>query len=321
MGDALNILLAAVAWLACTAIFYRCAMRVGEYSIGKFLDHSSQSISFFHRGSVARRSVVVVKGTSIIISSIAVVAGAAWWAIENRPADRDPDTLCAPALETGHTIVLVDKTDRWTELEADRLEAHIWWLASTRVKVEERLSIFVFDDRFERGTKPVFSVCKPPSAKDVNNIIESKQIYEKLYRRQFVEPLRSVLADVKQASTAPCSPIAEVLVDILTRREIVDAHGSTQVMIISDMAENSTLYSVYARTTCFTPRTSKAHDDTTKIDKFLRDNKTKINPDRTSFIVYQTALPSPPQGLSEMIRERWKEFFRILGVVPEWNYF
>src|SRR5882757_6592790 len=89
------------------------------------------------------------KATLLLLASASIVGGAIWISQTNKEPIRDAQSLCVPALENGQTIVLIDKTDLWNSAQADRLESHIWWLVSQKMKPEERLSIFAFTDQLQ----------------------------------------------------------------------------------------------------------------------------------------------------------------------------
>ena len=82
-------------------------------------------------------------------------------------------------------------------------------------------------------------------------------------RRKFEEvfeaPLRKVMDEAKKPEEGNCSPIAEVIVEVLTRAEVKHLSGPTRLVFFSDMAQNSPIYSAFTRTKCFANNSQKDH--------------------------------------------------------------
>lgn len=260
------------------------------------------------------------KGLAIILAAVSMVGGAAWLAVRNPEPIREKTSLCAP-VENGHTIVLVDKTDLWNDAQADRLEDHIWWLVSEKMRTEERLSIFAFSDQVVPGLRPLFSFCKPPSGDSADDITKSRAYYNRQYKREFIEPLRSVLKNVKRPEEKECAPIMETLLDILTRREVFEHHGPNRIVIISDLAQNSSMYSVYLSTKCIPGRDPNVdhRQDTSKIVAYILDRADRINKRDLSAIMFQIVPKDDPSYIAKDVKYRWNAFFKYFGVVPDWQ--
>jgi len=254
-----------------------------------------------------------------VLTAIAVIGGAGWLKYKNLEPERDPDSLCS-ASENGQTIILVDKTDLWSDAQANRLEDHIWWLIAHVMRQEERLHIFTFNDVFQPGFPPTFSFCKPPSGDAANNITQSKAYYNREYKKQFVQPLKSVLENIKKAEEKDCSPIVEVLFDILTRSEIMNHGGPTRIVMISDLAQNSSLYSFYQTTKCRRrPAGVDPRYDTKDIERFIRDRAYAFKDRQISVIVFQVFPQKNPPYISQAVKEKWPDFFQFFGIVPDWQ--
>lgn len=261
-----------------------------------------------------------IKGTAFLLGAAAVVGVAVWLTYENRQPNRDEVSLCAASVENGHTIVFIDKTDPWNDAQADRLEEHIWWLVSDKMQTEERLSIFTIDGTIELGFRPLFSFCKPPSGEAANDITRSKDYYNRQYKKEFIEPLQKVLNNVKKAQEQDCSPIMEALLDVLTRREIKDHRGSTRVVLISDLVQNSALYSFYLNAKCL-KRTTNVDQrwDTSRIVAYIKARESEINTKGMSAIIIQIFPEKNPPNLADWTKRTWTEFFRYISVPVEWE--
>lgn len=259
-------------------------------------------------------------GSSLLATSVTIVGGALWLAVENREPIRDNDSMCALSVEYGQTVVFVDKTDPWNDAQANRLEQQIWWLVSDKMKTEERLSIFTINGQVEPGFPSLFSFCKPPSGETANGITRSRDYYFRQYKRQFADPLQEVLDKLKTAQDQDCSPIMETVFEVLTRREIRDHPGPTRIVLISDLAENSSLYSFYLNNKCFKrPPNSDPRWNTGRIEKFIKDRVGEINTQNMSAVVIQVFPEQSPPQLADWTKYTWTQFFRYINVPVEWE--
>ena len=261
-----------------------------------------------------------IVGSLLLGASLSIAGSAIWVTLKNQEPPRDEQSLCSSTVENGQTIVIVDKTDPWNDSQADRLEQQIWWLVSVKMHVEERLTIFAFSDQLVPGFPPLFSFCKPPSGEGANEITKSRDYYNRQYKKQFLEPLKAVIEDIKRAEEKDCSPIMEVLFDILSRREIRDHKGSTRIVLISDLAENSSLYSFYRQTKCRKwTGLGDPRQDSKEIVSFAEKRRSEINLKDTSAIVFHLSSEKNPANIENDTKVFWTGFFRYVTIPVEWE--
>ena len=60
----------------------------------------------------------------------------------------------------GHTLVLVDKSDPWSPVQAERLKRLVKQIGE-ELPADRMLSIYVFNDVFEPNFPPLLSLCNP----------------------------------------------------------------------------------------------------------------------------------------------------------------
>lgn len=251
----------------------------------------------------------------LILGLVAVGLGAyAYATIWLAPPARDAD-LCVKTQEIGQTIILVDKTDPWSADQGNRLENHIWNQITNVTQQDERISIFTFVDTFLPGFPHVFSRCKPEATG--NDITVSKRIIEQSYRSEFSDPLQSVLLEIKKSDQRRCSPIAAVMLDILTRAEFRDRRGPNRLVVFSDMRENSDFFSFFSGTQSCDPSRSK--DNAALVRLFTqRRSEVKIS----SVTIYQ--IPAGDNPVTNPVKDNqihkfWDELFAPLGLKLEWK--
>jgi hypothetical protein len=178
----------------------------------------------------------------IMLSVAALVIGGFALAHYFLPKPRDPVTLCIEGSERGQTIVFVDKTDKWNPEQADRLEGHIKNILNLEMKQEERLRVYSFGATFKPGFKENITACKPPDGRDCKGFLCNRKQLEDQYNKQFLPPLLAEVQTLKVPTKGDCSPIAEVMVETMSRVEIKRQPGGTRIAFISDMAQNSSIY-------------------------------------------------------------------------------
>jgi hypothetical protein len=108
------------------------------------------------------QSLRISKGTWYLMAASLIVGSAATYAYINAAPPRDSQ-MCSDAIEFGHTIILIDKSDPWKGPQSDRLRDHILRIANKEMKQEERLTIYYFRSYNDPGFPAVFSFCKPKS--------------------------------------------------------------------------------------------------------------------------------------------------------------
>jgi hypothetical protein len=186
--------------------------------------------------------------------AICVVAGVGIAAIVSQPVARDESSLCLKpqpgagdvSTETAHHLLIIDKTDKWNGAQEARLRKLITTMRD-QLGINERLSIFVFSTFPEPGFPPRFSLCNPGRASDTNLWISNPRRWEKRYMESFGRPLDDIIADLTSASEGPVSPILEILIDITNREEFYSRHIPKRVVVVSDMLQNSDMYTFFPK--------------------------------------------------------------------------
>lgn len=151
-------------------------------------------------------------------------------------APRDPKTLCRKSGRLGHTLILIDKSDPWSPVQAARLKRLVKQIGED-LPAERQLSIYVFNDVFEPNFPPLLSLCNP--GRKVSDWIGNPRRDYRRWREQFGRPLDEALAALAQPGRGAHSPIVEAVADVTSRPENrPDAYGLSLVLV-SDMIQNS----------------------------------------------------------------------------------
>jgi hypothetical protein len=212
------------------------------------LDRSKIGVS-----SLARRSADWV-GWMSGLGGLAIAGSLAYAYVHFQPPSRDDHSLClksassaSAVVETGHHLLIIDKTDKWNDPQAIRLRNIIAGMRD-QLGLNERFSIFVFENKVEQGFPPVFSLCNPGRGTDTTFLTSNPRRWEKRFNDSFGKPLDDVIGQLIEPAQGSLSPILEILIDITNREELNRGDISRSIVLVSDMLQNSDAYTFFPKT-------------------------------------------------------------------------
>lgn len=181
---------------------------------------------------------------AIVASVLAGVALVGFFAAPSllKGPPRDQETLCQKTGPVGHTLVLVDKSDPWSEVQAGRLKTLVKQIGE-ELPAERMLSIYVFNDSFEPGFPALISLCNP--GRTASELIGNPRREYLRWVEKFGRPLDEALTVLTQPAKGNQSPIAEAVGDVVSRRENRVASGERNLVLVSDMLQNSGQFSMF----------------------------------------------------------------------------
>ncbi|MCZ8042619.1 MAG: hypothetical protein O9330_09090 [Beijerinckiaceae bacterium] len=181
---------------------------------------------------------------AIVASILAGVALVGFFAAPSllKGPPRDPDSLCLISGAVGHTLVLVDKSDPWSEVQAGRLKRLVKQIGDG-LPADRMLSIYVFNDAFEPGFPPLLSLCNP--GRTASELIGNPRRDYIRWVEKFGRPLDEALAVLTQPAKGNLSPIVEAVGDVVSRPETRVREGDKSLVLVSDMLQNSRQFSVF----------------------------------------------------------------------------
>lgn len=179
--------------------------------------------------------------TAVVITAMLAISLAVWLF---RPADLDAATLCPTArpLE-GHTVVIVDRSDRWSPAIGATL-SEIVENAQRETQRYQKFSIVALDAN--NSVRPLFSVCNPGAPTFWSDLYRGRRYTMRDFDQRFVGAAERVVEAVREPSEAPNSPIVEYVHRWLGGDDFNAAVPNRRMILISDMRQNSPLYSIYA---------------------------------------------------------------------------
>lgn len=179
-------------------------------------------------------------GTGIVLGVIAALSITVW---AFRPPTLDAETLCpTDRAVAGHTLVIVDRTDRWNPNVAGVLTDLLEDARNDTQKLE-KFSIVSLDS--SQQTRPLFSVCNPGEPTFLTDLYRGRRYTQRDFEQRFAAAAEDVIEQVSQPSEAQTSPIVETVRRSLRRDDFDAAIPNRHLILISDMRQNSPEFSVY----------------------------------------------------------------------------
>ena len=180
-------------------------------------------------------------GTGIVLSALLALTAVVW---VMRPADLDAATLCPTSRPlAGHTVVIVDRTDRWAPAIGDTL-TEIVERAQRETAQYQKFSIVSLDA--DQSVRPLFSVCNPGAPSFFSDLYRGRRYTERDFEQRFVGAAEQVIEEVRAPSEASTSPIIEYVHRWLGGDDFNASVENRRLILVSDMRQNSPLYSIYA---------------------------------------------------------------------------
>ncbi len=178
--------------------------------------------------------------TAGVLFSVLALSVSVWLL---RPAELDAATLCPTDRPlAGHTVVIVDRTDRWSQAMGAALTQLVENAQRDTAKYE-KFSIVALDA--ENSVHPLFSICNPGEPTFWSDLYRGRRYTTRDFEQRFVGAAERVIEDVRQPSEASTSPIVEYVHRWLGSDDFSSDVRQRRLILVSDMRQNSSLFSIY----------------------------------------------------------------------------
>lgn len=241
-------------------------------------------------------------GTAAVIFGLLALSVSVWLL---RPANLDPQTLCPTSQPiAGHTVVIVDRTDRWTPAMNGALTQLIE-NAQRETRRYQKFSIVSLDA--DQSTHPLFSVCNPGPPSFWSDLYRGRRYTTRDFDQRFVGAADRVVEVVSQPAEAPSSPIVEYVHRWLGSDDFNAATPNRRLILVSDMRQNSPIYSIY-----------RAQDPAAGLAPVVRS---EFGPSAqgVAFDVYFVAHGQDHNVSENVVRAAWDRAFRQMGAHYTWR--
>ena len=177
-----------------------------------------------------------------IILIAALVAGIIY--VRTLHVDLDKETNCPIAGPTAVHVVIVDRSDPISPLQAQRVTQ---WaeLAKASAEAGTRFDIYVFEGDTQNELLPLLTTCAPEQPRDANPLYQNPENIRKRYETKFADVFDKTIAGLLHATTRPSSPIIESLRAAAQTSfgPLVGKNIPLRITLISDLVQNSALVS------------------------------------------------------------------------------
>ncbi len=250
---------------------------------------------------------------NFVLAGLAVaIIGFSIYALQPEPYDET--TLCEISDELpAHTAVIIDKTDEYSEQQADLIAAIIR-RTRDRLDIGERLTLFELDQYGQFDPRGKFSLCNPGRGDQVNPLFRNPEQIEKRFNEKFDRPLETILEDLVVPKEAPSSPVLEAMARLGQTDAFSDRAPARQIVIISDMLQNSDAFTAYGGGGAIPENMPEAID--------VADATVRRFGNSLDGVSLEIRL-IPRQRYVDMqrgaLKDYWDEVFRELGVRVTWR--
>lgn len=188
--------------------------------------------------------MLVIGGLLAVVIAAAVGMGLIYFRAVNNYVRTGQD-LCPIAGPRAQTIVLVDATDTLSALTRSEIAQRLADLAASTPK-GSRLDIRTLRSDDAR-TNAIFSLCNPGDGSDLDPLIANPEAARRKWEEGFSAPLEVALEASTGEGEADTSPIMAAIQQIAVERltSASDRSIPTSLVVVSDMLENSPLFSMY----------------------------------------------------------------------------
>ncbi len=250
---------------------------------------------------------------NFVLAGLAVaIIGFSFYALQ--PAPYDKKTLCEISdTLPPHTAIIIDKTDEYSELQAELIGDAIR-RTSNRLDANERFTLFELDERGQFDPRGEFSLCNPGRGDQVNPLFSNPKQMEERYRDLFEGPMLATLEDLVVPKEAPSSPIMEALARLSQTENFSDRADRRKVVLISDMLQNSDIFSAYGGGGAMPENAPDA--ETSARDLKNRFGRALDGVDLEIRLIPRERYVDLQRGA---LKDYWNDVFNELGMQADWR--
>jgi hypothetical protein len=189
------------------------------------------------------------KQTRQIISAVilGVIALAVMGALAFRAMTKESfDSRFCPSSIPGHTVILIDKTDKLGFTQQQALLTDVTTVIKN-LKAGTLVSVFALAANFESTAAPIIQLCSPGrfEAGD-SELTKGKSFTEKQFKERFEAPILRTVEDLASAAPDASSPILEMLQLVgIKGFKAAGIEKKLELVIYSDFLHNTKKFSMY----------------------------------------------------------------------------
>ena len=258
-----------------------------------------------NRRRSARGDSKVTKGLAMLVIA-ALLAGIGflfYLNVTTKVIKLDQNTMCRIGEPASNVYaVLIDSTEALPRKSAAQAVIKVKNLLSN-APVNSKITLYAIQNGNENHVLPVGEICKPDSADGASELTSNPRYIQEQFDKGFLKPLEKHLDKLVHSGPSNTSPIIESLQStVIESFENTSSTGSKQIVVISDMIQNSNLYSFY--------RQRPNYDQYKKLSRESGQGIINLNGIRVDLYIVPRQTP---KGSRQDLIKFWSEFLQDNG--------
>lgn len=211
----------------------------------------------------------------------------------------DEETLCYKGeVPTDIIAILIDSTEPLDERTVGHAKAKIKNIINDS-PINTLINLYAIEAGNEKHIKPIANLCKPDDGSNASEWTSSPTWIKKIFNEKFDLPLNAHLDGLLKMPPSTSSPIIESLQSAVIESFLANENsGQDKIVLISDMIQNTSMYSFYNESLSFDNYFSKVRNSGAGVLD-LRDINVQV------LVVPKNV----PNGTRKDLLDFWGEFF------------
>jgi hypothetical protein len=242
----------------------------------------------------------IVAASFLMFVVVVFIGGIFTFSANNELKEIDEKTLCyKDDVPTDIIAILIDSTEPLDEKTVRNAQLEIENIIKNS-PTNTLVNLYAIETGSEEHIRPIANLCKPDDGTSASELTSSPAWIKKIFNDKFVLPLGDHLTSLLKMPPSTSSPIIESLQSAVIESFLSHENsGDKKILLISDMIQNTSMYSFYKESLSFNSYFSKVKNSGSGLI-----NLTNIN-------IQVLVVPNNvPNGTREDLTRFWGKFFR-----------
>lgn len=242
----------------------------------------------------------IVAASFLMFVVVVFIGGIFTFSANNELKEIDEKTLCyKDDVPSDIIAILIDSTEPLDEKTVRNAQLEIENIIKNS-PTNTLVNLYAIETGSEKHIRPIANLCKPDDGTSASELTSSPAWIKKIFNDKFVLPLADHLTSLLKMPPSTSSPIIESLQSAVIESFLSHENsGDKKIVLISDMIQNTSMYSFYKESVSFNSYFSKVKNSGSGLL-----NLTDIN-------IQVLVVPNNvPNGTREDLTRFWGKFFR-----------
>jgi hypothetical protein len=242
----------------------------------------------------------IIVASFLMFVVVVFIGGIFTFSANNELKEIDEKTLCyKDDVPTDIIAILIDSTEPLDEKTVRNAQLEIENIIKNS-PTNTLVNLYAIETGSEKHIRPIANLCKPDDGTSASELTSSPAWIKKIFNDKFVLPLADHLTSLLKMPPSTSSPIIESLQSAVIESFLSHENsGDKKIVLISDMIQNTSMYSFYKESVSFNSYFSKVKNSGSGLL-----NLTDIN-------IQVLVVPNNvPNGTREDLTRFWGKFFR-----------